>query len=263
MSCWVTWAHCRSASRHCRYKYAAPKRWAHWWRFVGITVVFAKNLCGTKLFGKSGLPRVWSVVVTYRLCAGMKTIGPRGTPITSRSVPAVPSPAARIAVSNVFIVPGNGCTPVLDCNFYSSVADRLRAAGFSVVVDDMPDPHEAKESVWLPHLQVCMPVFVCCGCGVYANNNNNAFQKRGAGPRSLIIGHSSGAEAAMRLAERTELAAIVLVSPCYTDLGYASEAISGYYNRPWQWDVIRKHVSHVGQFSSPSDHLVPYAEEQW
>jgi hypothetical protein len=32
---------------------------------------------------------------------------------------------------------------------------------------------------------------------------------------------------------------IVLVSPCYTDLGLPSEAAAGWYNRPWQWDKIK------------------------
>jgi predicted alpha/beta hydrolase family esterase len=48
-----------------------------------------------------------------------------------------------------------------------------------VILRDMPDPFGAKESEWVP--------FLLKECGVDSN--------------TLIIGHSSGAEAAMRLME--------------------------------------------------------------
>jgi predicted alpha/beta hydrolase family esterase len=58
-----------------------------------------------------------------------------------------------------------------------------------------------------------------------------------------------------------KLGGIILVSPCYTDLGDLNERASGYYNRPWNWEKIRANCSFVAQFSSPSDPLVPFAEQ--
>ena len=54
-----------------------------------------------------------------------------------------------------------------------------------------------------------------------------------ADENSIIVGHSSGAEAAMRYCEEHKVRGIVLVAACHTDLGHPSEAISGYYNRAW------------------------------
>lgn len=81
------------------------------------------------------------------------------------------------------IVPGNGCPPgkVHKSNWYGWMQEQLAATGLfsDVVLRDMPDPFGAKESAWVP--------FLLQECGVDAN--------------TLIIGHSSGAEAAMRLME--------------------------------------------------------------
>ena len=51
---------------------------------------------------------------------------------------------------------------------------------------------------------------------------------------TIVIGHSSGAVACMRLLESTRLWGAVLVSACHTDLGDAGERAAGYYSRPWQ-----------------------------
>lgn len=56
----------------------------------------------------------------------------------------------------VLIVPGNGCTPVKGCNWYNKVRKQLITHGFSpdkVVLRDMPDPYDAKESIWIPYDQ--------------------------------------------------------------------------------------------------------------
>ena len=71
----------------------------------------------------------------------------------------------------------------------------------------MPDPIEAKSSVWLPFIKDELEV----------------------DEYTLVIGHSSGAVAAMRLLETTKLLGLILISACHTDLGKPSEASSGYY----------------------------------
>ena len=81
-----------------------------------------------------------------------------------------------------------------------------------VVLEDMPDPIEAKEDIWIPFITDSL----------------------GADEKTIVIGHSSGAEAAMRLLEKRKLLGCVLISACYTDLGIESERLAGYYSRPWK-----------------------------
>ncbi|ETV85144.1 hypothetical protein, variant 1 [Aphanomyces astaci] len=97
----------------------------------------------------------------------------------------------------VLIVPGNGCTPIEQCNWYAWLANELRERGCEVVLTSMPDPHRARESIWLPFIRDVMK----------------------CDRDTVVVGHSSGAEAAMRLAESTEFLGMLLVSACVTDLG--------------------------------------------
>jgi hypothetical protein len=49
---------------------------------------------------------------------------------------------------------------------------------------------------------------------------------------------------------------IVLVAPCYTDLGYLSERRAGWYppsGGPWRWDDIKRNAGFIMQFSSTND----------
>ena len=143
----------------------------------------------------------------------------------------------------VVIVPGNGCSGnVRDANWYGWLEDTLKAEGHfdEVVLRNMPDPVMARESKWLPFLRGP------CGCDA----------------ETIVVGHSSGAEAAMRLAETVPLFGIVLVSACWTDLGEESEAIAGYYNRPWEWEAILRNTQFVAQFHSTDDPFIPVSEAQ-
>ncbi|OQR83535.1 hypothetical protein ACHHYP_14575 [Achlya hypogyna] len=139
----------------------------------------------------------------------------------------------------VLIVPGNGCTPVEACNWYAWLADKVREANVEVVLRSMPDPYVARESIWLPFIKGEM------GCDEH----------------SIIVGHSSGAEAAMRLAETTKVHGLILVSACVTDLGDANERASGYYARPWEWAQIKANCDWIVQFGSPDDPFLPGAEQ--
>lgn len=135
---------------------------------------------------------------------------------------------------SVVIVPGNGqgCAAA---NFYPTLKRHLEAAGHCVALSEMPDPDTAREAVWLPFITGTL----------------------GAGPGTVLVGHSSGAVAGLRLAESTRLAALVLVSVTPTDLGDANERASGYYSRPWQWARIRANVPSIVMFSSTDDPFIP------
>jgi len=146
----------------------------------------------------------------------------------------------------VVIVPGNGCTSnIRKSNWYGFAEDKLKMSGqfTQVVLEVMPDPIEAKESVWVPHML-------------------NALK---ADEKTIVIGHSSGAEACMRLLEDHKIFGAVLVSACYSDMGEPSEAIAGYYNRPWQWDKIAQNVNPkfgILQVHSRDDPFIPVEEAQ-
>ena len=147
----------------------------------------------------------------------------------------------------VVIVPGNGCSSnIRGCNWYGWMQDRLseRPDLFSsVALTVMPDPFEAKQSIWVPYI----------------------LNELGANSRTIVIGHSSGAEACMRLMEHHQIFGAVLVSACHTDLGSESEAISGYYNHPWKWEQQKANVGEFGilQFHSSDDPFIPISEADY
>lgn len=147
----------------------------------------------------------------------------------------------------IAIVPGNGCDDIHSANWYSWLDKRLRDSGrFSeVFCKTMPDPHRARRKVWLPFMITAL------GCGE---------------PDTIVVGHSSGAVAAMRLLEERRLAGCVLVSACHTDLGDAGEAAAGYYppsGGPWQWETIRSNANgNIVVLHSDNDPFIPLAEAQ-
>ena len=121
----------------------------------------------------------------------------------------------------VVIVPGNGCTPVRASNWYGWLAQELRKRGFhDVILRDMPDPIKARRSKWLPFLHTIVD------------------------DDTILVGHSSGAQAGLRLCEERRLRGLVLVSACVTDLGDEGERLSGYYpsrdgsKNPWESKVL-------------------------
>jgi len=141
------------------------------------------------------------------------------------------------------IAPGNGCTPIADANWYAWLADELKAGELfdEVVCKDFPDPLNAKRSKWLPFMR----------------------DKLCVGPDTVLVGHSSGAVAAMRFAEEQVVGGLVLVSACHSDLGDEGERASGYYppgGGDWRWADIRKNAGWIIQFHSTDDHLVPVTE---
>ena len=123
----------------------------------------------------------------------------------------------------------------------------------SLPIPCMPDPFEAKRSIWLPYIR-----------DVLIGEGNNH--------RSIIVGHSSGAVAAMRLLEETNIYGAVLISACHTDLGEPNERISGYYPgfkegsddpNPWDFESMKKNSQFVLQFHSTDDPFIPIEEADY
>lgn len=116
----------------------------------------------------------------------------------------------------------------------------MRALGLEVVNRTFPDNVRARAAIWLPFLT-----------------------ELGADAHTVLIGHSSGAVAALRYAETHRVLGSVLVGVCHTDLGDAGERASGYYRAPWRWNDIRRHQQWIGIFQSADDPCIPVAEARF
>lgn len=137
---------------------------------------------------------------------------------------------------NAILIPGNGgCSPA--DGWYPWVERELQALGLDVINRQFPDSVKARAQFWLPFLE-----------------------ELGAGEDTILIGHSSGAVAAMRYAETHVLLGSVLVGVCHTDLGDAFEAQSGYYAAPWPWARIRGNQQFIAIYNSTDDPHIPIAE---
>lgn len=137
------------------------------------------------------------------------------------------------------LIHGNGGSTAAD-GWAPFVERDLQALGLEVVNETFPDNVKARAAIWLPHLEAL-----------------------GAGEDTILIGHSSGAVAALRYAETHRLLGSVLVGVCHTDLGDREERASGYYRAPWQWDAIRANQEWVGIFQSSDDPLIPVNEARF
>lgn len=140
----------------------------------------------------------------------------------------------------VVVVPGNGEGDVFHGNWYGWMFNELGQLGVNCVMKNMPDPVLARESVWIPFMR----------------------NELKCGEDTIIIGHSSGAEAAMRYAEKYAVHGIILVSACVTDLEDETERQSGYYNRSWDWTAIKNNVNVIVQFGSTDDPFIPWSEQE-
>lgn len=139
----------------------------------------------------------------------------------------------------VILIHGNGGCTAGDF-WYPRVAQACHALGLTVVNRTFPDNVKARARVWLPYLE-----------------------ELGADEQTILIGHSSGAVAAMRYAETHRLLGSVLVAACHTDLGDPGEAASGYYREPWQWDRIRDNQQWIAAYHSVDDPHIPVAEARF
>jgi predicted alpha/beta hydrolase family esterase len=111
----------------------------------------------------------------------------------------------------ILIIGGMGCSPVRRCNWYEWLEKELLKRDFNVILEQMPDPYAARESYWIPFIRETLKV----------------------DKNTILIGHSSGCQAIMRLIEKDKVHGIILVAACHTDLGIEQERASEYYNRPW------------------------------
>lgn len=139
----------------------------------------------------------------------------------------------------IILIHGNGGTTV-DQFWYSYVKNALEQQGFTVIARTFPDNVLARSSQWLPFLEHSLK----------------------ADEHTVLIGHSSGALAAMRYAEQHKILGSVLVATCWTHLDVETEKTSGYFDAPWQWDKIKNNQKWSMVFASQDDPYIPIEEQQ-
>ena len=137
------------------------------------------------------------------------------------------------------LIHGNGGCTAADI-WLPWLERELSSLGIKVVNQTFPDNIKARAKCWLPHIEAL-----------------------GTDQRTVLIGHSSGAVAAMRYAETHPLLGSILVGVCHTDLGDSLEAASGYYSPAWQWDKIRGNQQWIAIFNSTDDPHIPIAEARF
>ena len=146
--------------------------------------------------------------------------------------------ASSIPVRAILIHGNGGCTAA---DIWLPWVEReLRSLGLDVINQTFPDNVKARASYWLPFLE-----------------------ELGTDENTILIGHSSGAVAAMRYAETHPLLGSILVGVCYTDLGDSGEVASGYYRQPWQWKQIRENKQWIAIYSSTDDPHIPIKEPRF
>ncbi len=144
-----------------------------------------------------------------------------------------------MALTKIIFLPGNGGGGPRD-NWFPYLEKKLIALGCEVIAEEFPDNILARESFWLPFVK-----------------------SLGADENTILIGHSSGAIAAMRYAEQEPILGSVLVGTYHTDLGLESEKQSGYFYRPWNWDLIRNNQQWIAIFAGKDDPWIPVEEPRY
>lgn len=140
----------------------------------------------------------------------------------------------------VILIHGNGGSWPKE-NWLPMVAKRLKKLpGVRVIFRQFPDSVLARAKYWLPFIK-----------------------KLGADENTILVGHSSGAVATMRYAEKNKILGSILVATCHTDLGQADEKISGYYKKAWNWRAIKENQKWIVQFASVDDRFIPIKEARF
>ena len=139
----------------------------------------------------------------------------------------------------IILIYGNGNSTVND-HWLQYVKNEFEKDGLEVMLTDFPDLPLAREEYWLPFLESV-----------------------GTDEYTILIGHSTGAIAAMRYAETHKILGSVLVATYHTDGGDANEKASGYFDKLWDWEAIKENQKWIIQFNSTDDPYIPIAEPRF
>ena len=136
----------------------------------------------------------------------------------------------------VILLPGNGYHDDINKYYwFPYLIEKLTHLGLEVIAKNMPDWYLARRKYWEPFIIDTLK----------------------ADKNSILVGHSSGAAATMRVLEKIKVFGAILVAGHYTDLGYREDKLSGYFDEPWKWSTIKKNTKWIAQFASKDDPFIP------
>eukprot|EP00455_Lapot_gusevi_P038281 TRINITY_DN4289_c0_g1_i8.p1 TRINITY_DN4289_c0_g1~~TRINITY_DN4289_c0_g1_i8.p1 ORF type:complete len:153 (+),score=17.46 TRINITY_DN4289_c0_g1_i8:834-1292(+) len=110
----------------------------------------------------------------------------------------------------------------------------------------MPEPDVCRERVWVPFIR----------------------QQLGVDDRTILVGHSSGANAVLRLLEEASVFGAVMVSAGRTQeeidhpIPFVDPEDIEYYSKPIDWEKIKSNARWILHLHSSTDEVVPFAESQ-
>jgi predicted alpha/beta hydrolase family esterase len=137
------------------------------------------------------------------------------------------------------LIPGNGGAFPHE-GWFPYLEQELPKLGIEVINKQFPDPDLARAEFWLPFIT-----------------------ELGADEDTILIGHSSGALAAMRYAETNKILGSVLVGAAHTDLGDEKEKASHYFDEPWNWEATKNNQQWIILFHSTDDPYIPIEESRF
>ena len=137
----------------------------------------------------------------------------------------------------IVFIHGNGAT-TWKFAWTPWLKSELEKLGFETNFQLFPDSIIARVEFWIPFLHEHIK----------------------AGENDVLVGWSSGANAAMRYAERYRIKGSVLVAPSLTNLGIDLEKQSGYYDTPWDFVSMKNNQEQVALFYSDNDEFIPKHE---
>lgn len=143
-----------------------------------------------------------------------------------------------MSIKAIFL-PGNGGGTTKD-NWFPYLKKELEGLVVKVIDTDFPDQPLCRAEHWLPFLE-----------------------NLGADENTILIGHSTGAIAAMKFAQNHNILGSVLVGGYHTDMGDEMEIKSQYFDTPWDWEKIKKNQKWVIQFNSTDDPWIPIEEARF
>jgi predicted alpha/beta hydrolase family esterase len=138
------------------------------------------------------------------------------------------------------LIHGNGNSKPTE-HWFPYLKKELEQLGVHVDAPQFPDAELARSSYWLPFLEKVLR----------------------ADKNTFIVGHSSGAIAAMRYAETHHILGSALVGTYHTDLGIENEKLSGYFDTPWNWQAIKNNQQWIIQFAGLNDPWIPIQEARF
>jgi len=152
----------------------------------------------------------------------------------------------------IVICPGNGCSDIQHSNWYGELFSVLSERSIPCVCQNFPDPVHARRDRWVPFIRSL------------AETQDNP-------DHAILIGHSSGAQAALSYAELYPIHACILVAATYTDLEDAHERASGYYpqiavdgteTNSYNFEAMKQNCNIWHQFHSDDDPFISLKESE-